>query len=815
MSALPPRFQAWFEARGWQPHPHQIALLQAKGDSLLIAPTGGGKTLAGFLPTLIELADSDFKGLHTIYVSPLKALTADIARNLASPIEEIGLSIRVEDRTGDTPASKRSRQRVDPPQILLTTPESLALMLSWPQAAKIFAGLRRVLLDELHTMEESRRGDLLMLGLARLRSLSPGLQVTGLSATVDDPERLAAYMGGAEVLRAGGGLAPDLGLLPTTAPPPWAGAGGRYAAADVIRAVSEAKSTLIFHHSRAQAELFFQALWLANAEGLPIALHHGSLSREARGKVEAAMAAGALRAVVATSSLDLGIDWGDVDLVIQVGSPRKIRQLVQRIGRSNHRYDSPSKARLLPVNRFDVIECLAAIEAVRSGDLDGPEHHPGAPEVLCQHILNTACAGPFSADALFAEVRSAGPYAALSRAEFDDCLQFAATGGYALKAYDRWQRLMERDGLWRLRDPRAARVIRMNIGTIVQREMVRVRRRGGGEGGLIGEIEERFAATLRPGDSFLLGGQVLRVDRFKELTLEVTPRPKGEPKIPAFNGDAPGASPELSARVARLVRAGGAGLPDPVQDWLALQAERSRLPREGRLLCEIFPHQGDHNLALYPFAGKRAHQTLGLILSHRMELAGLAPLGFIATDHALLIRSALPVTDPDALFDPEAAAEGFEDWRAGTSLLKRVFRDVATVAGLLHRQLPGARKTGRQASFSSDIIFEVLRRHEPDHLLLRATEAELRHSLLDLDRLGDLAQSLPQLDPVFTDRVTPLAAPLLLEMGRVRLAGAGQERAAARMAQALMDQSGLSSLREPEPAPLNPGGGAQGPGIAG
>ena len=325
---LPAEFRDWFAAQGWQPHPHQLALLDAQGDSLLIAPTGGGKTLAGFLPSLVDLRGGGRKGsVHTLYVSPLKALTADIGRNLARPVAELGLPIRVEDRTGDTGATRRRRQRVDPPEILLTTPESLALMLSYPEAPAIFGGLQRVVLDELHALAESKRGDQLMLCLARLRRLAPGLRVTGLSATVEDPQALAGFMAGAApvtVIEADPGPAPDIAMLPTARPAPWAGGGGHYAIPEVLEAVRNARTTIIFINTRAQAELFFQALWAANDDNLPIGLHHGSLARESRARVEAAMAAGELRAVVATGSLDLGIDWGAVDLVIQVGAPKNV-----------------------------------------------------------------------------------------------------------------------------------------------------------------------------------------------------------------------------------------------------------------------------------------------------------------------------------------------------------------------------------------------------------------------------------------------------------------------------------------------------------
>ncbi|WP_378947438.1 ligase-associated DNA damage response DEXH box helicase [Paracoccus sp. R86501] len=789
---MPPRFQDWFTRQGWQPHPHQIDLLQAKGDTLLIAPTGGGKTLAGFLPTLVDLAEPH-QGMHTLYVSPLKALTADIARNLSRPVADLGLNIRIEDRTGDTRASQRARQKVDPPDVLLTTPESLALMLSYELAPRIFGGLRRVVLDELHALAENKRGDQLMLCLARLKALAPDVTVTGLSATVEDPQRLADFMGGAQIINADPGPDPDIAMLPTTRPAPWAGGGGHYAVRDVLAQVAQATTTIIFINTRAQAELFFQAIWAANDDNLPIGLHHGSLSREARQKVEAAMAAGELRAVVATGSLDLGIDWGAVDLVIQVGAPKNVKRLVQRIGRANHRYNAPSRARIVPANRFEVIECTAALQAVRERDLDGDPRGPGPLDVLCQHILLTACAGPFDPDDLFREVREAGPYRHLTQEDFDACLDFAETGGYALRAYDRWQRLMLRDGLWRLRDPRATRDLRMNIGTIVEAEMLKVRFRGRG-GAPLGEVEESFAATLETGDTFLIGGQTVRYDGLRDMVVEVTKQPTREPKIAVFSGLKMATSTQLSHRVQALIgdRSHHDTLPADTAEWLALQADVSTLPRPGVLVSESFPHQGRWHLAIYGFAGRNALQTLGLLMTRVMEEAGLAPLGFLATDYALLIWSLDPVTDPVPLLDRDALREGLGDWLGRNAVMKRSFRNVATIAGLIQRNLPGQRKSGRQATFSSDILYDTLRRYDPDHLMLRITADEARRGLVDFDRIEEMLSRTDRFDHRMLERVSPLAAPLMLEKGRVPIAGQGRERLAEAEAEALMGEAGLT-----------------------
>jgi ATP-dependent Lhr-like helicase len=797
---LPHPFDDWFAARGWAPHLHQLRLIAGArpgGADLLVAPTGGGKTLAGFLPSLIDLGAAPPPGLHTLYISPLKALAADIRRNLETPIAQMGLAIRVEDRTGDTTPAARARQRRDPPHILLTTPESLALLLAQPDAARLFAPLRAVVVDEAHALADSKRGDQLALCLARLRTLAPDHRRVGLSATTEDPQGLADWLspGACNLLIAPPGPDPDIAMLTDAGDPPWSGMGGRYAARAVYARIRAARTTLVFINTRAQSELFFRALWDVNEDNLPIALHHGSLSREARQRVEQAMAEGALRAVVCTSSLDLGIDWGDVDLVIQIGAPKGVKRLVQRIGRANHRFDAPSRALLVPANRLEVIECVAALRAARDGRLDGEPRPPGRLDVLCQHVLLTACAGPFDADALFAEVRAAGPYAALSRADFDRCLDFCATGGYALRAYDQWRRLMQDPGgLWRLRDPRTARRIRMNVGTIVEAETLKVHQgpaRGGGR--LLGEVEEAFAATLRPGETFLIGGEVVRFEGLREMRVQVTKAPGRDPKIPVFAGGKLPISSMLADDVMAMLNdpAAWSALPAPVAEWLRLQAARSQMPRADDLLVETFPRADRWFMAVWGFAGRNAHQTLGLLLTRRMEARGAAPLGFLANDYAVLVWSLDPVDDPAPLLAPEGLREGLEQWLRDSSLMKRAFRQAAVVAGLIERRLPGQTKTGRQATFSSDILYDTLRRYDPGHLMLDVTRDEAARGLVDFERIeAMLARIGGRIRHVRSPRLTPLAAPLLMEMGRERVAGGADDRLLAEEADALMAELG-------------------------
>ena len=801
MNPLPDPFSTWFSARGWTIHPHQQEMLEQADTPalLLIAPTGGGKTLAGFLPSLVDLAGGAHAGLHTLYVSPLKALAADIKRNLRVPVEELQLDIRIEDRTGDTPSGQKRRQRADPPHILLTTPESLALMTSYEDAPRLFAGLKRVVVDEIHALSESKRGDQLMLALSRLQALCPDLRRVGLSATVEDPGAIAGFLAHhpdpCQILHADPGPDPDISMLKADAPPPWAGGGAAYAIPEVMAQIKAHRTTLIFHNTRAQAEIFFHNLWLANEDALPIGIHHGSLDRVQRSRVEGAMQRGELRAIVCTGSLDLGIDWGDVDLVIQIGAPKNVKRLVQRIGRANHRYNAPSKALLVPANRFEVVECRAALEAALAHDLDGEPRGPGPLDVLCQHILIRACAGPFDADALYAEIRSCGAYTSLARAEFDECLSFCATGGYALRAYDRWQRLQHRkDGLWQLRDPRSARLIRMNIGTIQDTDTLKVRLRRSRGGKPLGEIEESFAATLSPGDTFLIGGQIVRFESLREMVVEVSRDAARTPRIATFMGTKFASSTQLSQRILQSFQQNDwPELPAHTREWLHLQRSFSCLPEPGRLLIESFPRDRREHACIYGFAGRNAQQTLGLLLSKRMEELGLAPMGFVATDYATLIWGLEPLTDAAPLLDPAALRDGLDAWFQGNALMKRTFRASATIAGLIQRNAPQARKSGRQATMSSDIIYDTLVKYDPDHLLLRITRAEAMRGLIDFGRVEEMLALIgDRIDLNRLPHVSPLAAPLFLEAGRTPVEGVAQERLLAAEAEKLLAEAGLA-----------------------
>ena len=783
--ALPAPIADWFGRRDWTVRRHQLEMLAAARDgshALLVAPTGAGKTLAGFLPTLIELVAGEFEGVHTLYVSPLKALAVDVARNLTEPIAEMGLPIRVESRTGDTSSDRKKQQREHPPQILLTTPESLSLLISYPDAARMLGGVRTVIVDEIHAFATTKRGDLLALALARLQALSPGMRRVGLSATIADPEAYAGWLAPdadastVRVVTGDAGAEPVVDILVPGGRIPWAGHNGRYAAAEVYKLIAAHKLTIVFVNTRAVAELVFRDLWAVNDDALPIGIHHGSLAAEARQKVEAAMASGRLRAIVATSSLDLGIDWGDVDLVVQMGAPKGASRLLQRIGRANHRMDEPSQAVIVPGNRFEYLESLAAHDAVFAGELDVDSFRSGALDVLAQHIMAVACAAPFAADALYAEVRGAAAYAGLPRADFDATLHFVSTGGYALKAYDRYQRItLGPDGLYRVSHPRMATQHRLNAGTIVEAAALNVKL--GRRGRSFGKVEEWFASQLRLGDSFMFAGLTLEVTAFDGPDMLVK-LGKGEPRVPTYVGGRMPLSTNLAARVRGLINTPERWpeMPGDVHEWLDFQQRRSVLPGLDDLLIETFPRDGRHFMVAYGFEGRLAHQTLGMLLTQRMEKAGLQPLGFVGSDYIVATWGLKPVDDPLPLFSPQVLEAELAQWITESPFLRRAFREVAVIAGLIERQHPGQRKTGKQVTFSADLIYDVLRRHEPDHLLLTAAWADARTKLTDIARLASLLErSVTHGVHQRLERVSPLAVPVLLEVGRERVFGAADD----------------------------------------
>jgi len=842
-ATLSPLFADWFARRGWSPRRHQlemIAAAQAGSHALLVAPTGGGKTLAGFLPSLVELAERGPRpafgpgsGVHTLYLSPLKALTTDVERNLMTPIREIGLNIHVESRTGDTKQSKKARQREFPPDILLTTPEQLALFCAWDGARSYFADLKCVVLDEVHAIWSGKRGDLLSLGLGRLQQFAPAMRRVALSATVDDPEMIADWLrpGGVRavdpstasrspsplhgeetegaaspphvsgegdhakhgggvgaavtIVRGDPGAPPVIDVLVSEGKVPWAGHTGQHAIPEVYEALKRSGMTLIFVNTRWQAEFVFQSLWAINDDDLPIALHHGSLAAEQRRKVEAAMARGDLRAVVCTSTLDLGIDWGDVDLVIQLAAPKGASRLVQRIGRANHRLDEPSRALMVPASRFEMLECQAAREAVAENAFDWEPVHTGTLDTLAQHVMGCACSEPFAMGDLYAEITGCGPYRGVTWEQFEEVVDLVATGGYALRTYERFARIVRtQDGKWKVRNAQTAQRHRMNVGTIVAAATLNVRiasRRGGASkqltgGRKVGEAEENYFEQMSPGDTFVFAGQVWAFQGINGMDALVTHAQDKDPKIPSWGGSKFPMSTSLADRVRTMIqdRDHWRVLPPDVQEWLELQEQKSAIPDADTLLVETFPRGSRHFLVAYPFAGGLAHGTLCMLLTRRLDRLGVGPLGFVVTDYSLAIWSIKPMDqlDLDALFEPDMLGDDLESWLEESFMMKRTFRNCALISGLIEKRQPGNEKTGRQVTFSTDLIYDVLRRHQPDHLLLKTARADAAAGLLDVARLGQLLERIQShIKLMRLERPSPFCVPVLVQIGRERVGG--------------------------------------------
>jgi ATP-dependent Lhr-like helicase len=637
--------------------------------------------------------------------------------------------------------------------------------------------LKRVVIDEVHAFATGKRGDLLALSLAHLQAIAPEMQRVALSATVADPEGFRAWLApwgdidSVSLVEGEKGAAPEVEiLLPREEYVPWGGHAGRWAIPQIYEEISRNKTTLIFTNTRFLAEFIFQLLWEVNEENLPIGIHHGSLAKEARRKVEGAMARGDLRALVCTSSLDLGVDWGDIDCVIQMGAPKGSSRLLQRIGRANHRLDLPSRAILVPGNRFEFLEAMAAKNAVDEGARDGEDFRKGGLDVLAQHVMACVCASPFDESALLSEVRSSLAYSWVNDQDWQRVISFVENGGYALRAYDKFKRITRENGpdgsvRWRLTHPEHAHRHRMNAGIIVDSEMLVVRFKNGRN---LGKIEERFAATLAPGDTFFFAGMSLEVEKLQDMDVVVRAAKKSA-TIPSYGGQRLPISTHLAGRVREMLvdRAGWARFPDDVREWLEVQDWRSQMPGPGMLLVESFPHHRKHYSVYYTFEGWNANQSLGMLITRRMEERGLQPGGFVANDYSLGVWGLKPVKDPAPLLSPDILAHEFVDWVQDSYLLKRAFREVAVISGLVERQHPGKRKTGKQVTFSTDLIYDVLKKYEPDHVLMEAAWADARARMTDVGRLGDLLERAQgELVHVELDRVSPLAVPVMTMIGR-------------------------------------------------
>ena len=735
----------WLKKKGWSLYDHQIetlSLIKKGFDVILHAPTGGGKTIGGFMPSIDDFINNNYKSqeFHTLYISPLKALTTDVQRNLLNPINDLEINIKVETRTSDTSTYNKAKQIKKPPNFLMTTPESFALLMARTDVINLFKNLKFVIIDELHTFFDSKRGHLLSLNVARLRSIKP-FQVIGLSATLKNTNLAKKYLSNnknTKLVSTHSKAAPEITILNSGNRIPWSGHSPRYALSEIYSEILKFKSSILFVNTRAQAEILFESLWAINNKNKKIAIHHGSLEKELRKKVEKEIVEGHVECVVATSSLDLGLDWGNIDLVMQIGAPKGVARLVQRIGRANHTINTPSRAILVPTNCFEYVECIAAKECVELNFLEDEIYSEGSLDVLAQHIVGVAISQKFKKEDLYKQIKEAWPYRNLNIEDFEKTLSFVENGGYSLQAYEEYSRLRRDGEYYEIRDKSLVTKYKMNIGTIVEAEMLRLR--VGNR--YLGNIEEWFISGLSAGDTFIFGGKRLMFEKVIGNIAYAKITALEHQKIPSFKGGNLPLSTHLSKTVRKIFskRLEAVDLPDSLKKWSELQTKFSSFPKENEFLVETFKRkngkQEKYYMAVHPFEGRNTHQTLGFLILRRIKKLGVQPFGFVANDYSILFSFSKEIEDIDFLFSQDILIEDLYEWLEETPLIKRLFREIAIISGLIYKNLPGNQKTGKQVTFNTDLIYEVLRKHEPHHILLKITTENAKKDLVDLDRLS-------------------------------------------------------------------------------
>lgn len=814
--------EAWLTGRGWAAFDFQREVWQAIAEGrsgLLHATTGAGKTYAVWLGVLQALAQALPAGrsappLSVVWVTPMRALAADTARALQAPLAELAPHWTLGLRTGDTPSGERAKQDRRLPTVLLTTPESLSLLLSREQAPAELAGVRCVVADEWHELMGNKRGVQLQLALARLRRFNPRLMTWGLSATLGNSEHAMQVLCGLptdSASKAPGEPAQvshpvlvrgklDKALVIDTLLPPdpgqysWAGHLGARMLQPVIDAIARSGTTLVFTNTRSQAEIWYQLLLDAQpAWAGEIALHHGSLDKAVRAWVEAGLKEGRLRAVVATSSLDLGVDFLPVERVLQIGSAKGVARLLQRAGRSGHAPGRPSRVTLVPTNTLEIVEGAAARCAAQAGRVEKRESPEKPLDVLVQHLVTVALGGGFVADALYAEVTTAWAYRALSRAEFDWALAFCERGCNSLTAYPDYHRIRPNEqGIYRVPDRGIARRHRLAIGTIVSDAAMQVKYLSGGT---IGTVEESFIARLRKGDCFVFAGRLLEFVRVHEMAAFVKKAEKKKGTVPSWQGGKMPLSTEMADAVLALMQRASEGHYDEpellaAQPMLQTQAAVSRLPTPRTLLVESFASKEGHHLYVYPFAGRQVHLGLSSLLAWRLARSQPNTFSMAVNDYGFELLSAEPFDTTPVLNQAVFADDGLlEDVLASlnsSELAQRRFREIARVAGLVFSGYPGAPKSMKQLQASSGLFYEVFKKYDRGNLLLGQAEREVLSQELELARLQHTLARMRRhtLVPVALHRPSPMSLPLMVERLREKLS---TESLAARLDRMLRD----------------------------
>ncbi len=820
-----PDASAWLAARGWRPFDFQreVWAAMAAGESgLLHATTGAGKTYAVWLGALQSLADTDSRAqgagtatpLSLLWITPMRALAADTLRALQEPLAALAPGWTLATRTGDTSSGQRTAQKKRLPSALITTPESLSLLLSRADAQASLGGVRAVVVDEWHELLGNKRGVQLQLALARLRRWQDGLMVWGLSATLGNLEQARhTLLGPRRPGRLVQGQTPKTLLVDTLIPPrtdrfPWAGHLGLAMLAQVVQEIEGSGSTLVFTNTRAQAELWYQALLQSRPDwaGL-IALHHGSLDRGTREWVETSLKGGTLRAVVCTSSLDLGVDFLPVERVLQIGSAKGVARLLQRAGRSGHAPGRPSRITLVPTHGMELIEGAAARAAVQAGRIEAREPPQQPLDVLVQHLVTVALGGGFVPDELLAEVHGTAAYADLSAEAWQWCLDFVSQGGTSLSAYPDYHRVRpDERGIWRVPDARLARRHRANIGTIVSDASMVVQYQGGAR---LGTVEESFAARLRAGDCFLFAGRLLELVRVQDMTAWVKRASGKRPAVPRWSGGRMPLSNTLADAVVEQlasVARGDAPTSPELQaalGMLALQRDWSALPTPQTLLAETLTSREGAHLFLYPFAGRHVHLGLASLLAWRVAQHAPRTFSMAVNDYGFELLCADAVDWPQLLPSLLAAPGSADDLLAevlaslnASELAKRRFREIARVCGLIFQSHPGEARSSKQLQASSSLFWEVFKKYDPGNRLLQQAESELLQQELDINRLRSSLTRMSNQTLVvkLLKRPTPFAFPLLVARLREKLSNEQLADRIARMVAQLEKAAGTHSM---------------------
>ena len=794
-STLLAPIEAWFERQGWTPLPFQRQCWQAylAGESGLIqVPTGSGKTYAAVMGPIADFLAEPSPGLRLLYLTPLRALSRDLALAIQQPIAAMGWPLRVAIRNGDTSSYERGKQLRSPPEILITTPESLSLLLANPKAPALFAGLRAVVIDEWHELMGSKRGSQTELCLSWLRSQRPALRTWAISATIgnlDEAARSAVGTGAAgapasepRLITAPIARATEIrSLLPESIDGfPWAGHLGLRRYEDLVAALEPGVSTLLFTNTRNQAERWHQCLRYAcpEMEGA-LALHHSAIDRAEREAIEAGVKAGDLRWVVCTSSLDLGVDFQPVERVVQIGSAKNVARLLQRAGRSAHNPGGTSQVLFMPTHALELLE-LSALRRGLAAGLVEERRQPNAPiDVLLQHLTSLACGPGFEPAQALATVRSAWSYRQLSDSDWQWCLRFLEHGGDCLGAYPRYRKLEREDGRLLVKEKAIARMHRLHIGTITADRAVTVRFV---RGAVLGHVEEAFIGRLKAGDVFFFAGRQLEFVRLREMTAQVKASSKKSNTVPAWAGGQMALSDLLSrhlrAEVDRCARAlaGEAKLDSPelvaLEPLLQRQVQLSRLPRQHELLVEVCNSREGSHLYAYPFEGRFVHEGLGFLWAWRLARHQASTITVSVNDYGfeLLAPKNYPFEELFELHAEEllAAANLKDDLEQAinlSELCRRRFRAIAQISGLVLNGFPGQAKSGGQLQISAALLYDVFSRHEPANRLLVQARSEVLSEQLDLPRITVALQRLRRctLQLERTPRPGPLAFPLLAE----------------------------------------------------